>query len=318
MPIRVILPAHVHGMAFRASDADFHGTTRSRLRGADVAHPFHGVCSVDLDTSTMLGRCLAYEPRLGPGHVFSHATSAALFGMPLPMDTDARLHVSETGAGAAPRTRGVIGHALTAGDVAKTIHRGVPVVSAADTWCQLAAILPREDLVAAGDFLISGRRMRSGREAPLCTREELASAVEKSSGRRGSRALHWALPRLRMGVDSRPESLLRLLLVAAKLPEPLVNDPTLVDDGRRTLHPDLKYERWRVAFEYEGDGHRTDKRRFRRDIVRRELFEAAGWRVIRVIADDLADPQAFIARVRRILRDREAFLAVLEARDVTK
>jgi very-short-patch-repair endonuclease len=234
------------------------------------------------------------------------------------MAADDRLHVSATSGRAAPRTHGVAGHALTAGDVATTICRGVPVVAAADTWCHLAASLSREDLAAAGDYLISGRRMRVGREAPLCSLEDLSAAVAKNSGRRGSRALQWALPRLRTGVDSRPESLLRLLLVAAKLPEPRVNDPTLVDDGRRTLHPDLKYERWRVVFEYEGDGHRTDKRQFRRDIVRRELFEAAEWRVIRVMSDDLHDPQAFLARVRRILRDREAYLAVLGSGDPTR
>ncbi|HEY9424971.1 MAG TPA: hypothetical protein VIP54_09240, partial [Microterricola sp.] len=61
---------------------------------------------------------------------------------------------------------------------------------------------------------------------------------------------------------------------------------------------------------YEGDEHRESKRRFRADIRRREKFEAAGWRVIRVTADDLGEELgAFIGRVRAIVSARRAELA---------
>ena len=66
------------------------------------------------------------------------------------------------------------------------------------------------------------------------------------------------------------------------------------------------YPEWRVVLEYEGDGHRTDQRQWRRDIARREKFESADWRVIHVHRDDvLAEPEAFIARVCRILAQRK-------------
>lgn len=121
--------------------------------------------------------------------------------------------------------------------------------------------------------------------------------------------MSWALPRLRYGVDSRPESRMRLLLVAGGIPEPLINAPTLVEGGTRVLHGDLTLEKWRVVLDYEGDGHRTSKRQFRDDIERRELFESAGRRVIRVTADDIfLRPDVFLARVRRILAERETFL----------
>jgi very-short-patch-repair endonuclease len=71
------------------------------------------------------------------------------------------------------------------------------------------------------------------------------------------------------------------------------------------LHPDLAYPEWRVVLEYEGDGHRTDPQQWRRDISRREAFEDAGWRVIRVTGGDvLTEPEAFLARVCRILAQR--------------
>ena len=71
------------------------------------------------------------------------------------------------------------------------------------------------------------------------------------------------------------------------------------------MHPDLAYPRERIAFEYEGDVHRTDRATWMRDLTRRERMEAAGWRVIRVTAADVfAHPDALVARVRRILASR--------------
>jgi hypothetical protein len=174
-------------------------------------------------------------------------------------------------------------------------------------WCQLAATLDRNDLVAVGDALVTGARTRTARSEALASREELARAVGRWASRRGARRLAWALPRVRVGAESRPESLTRLLLVEHGLPEPVPNDPTPMTNGR-VLHPDLKWERWRIVFEYEGDGHRTSRTAWQRDIRRKRDFEAAGWTVIRVTSDDLfVDSAAFIARVC-------AFIALAEAR----
>ena len=72
------------------------------------------------------------------------------------------------------------------------------------------------------------------------------------------------------------------------------------------LHPDLLYPQWRVVFEYEGDQHRTDPALWRRDIWRRELFEEAGWRVVRVHRDDLlAEPERLLSRVARVIGQRQ-------------
>jgi hypothetical protein len=271
------------------------------LRGIDVEHPFHGVSAIDVDPAEIDSRCSTYLPLMAPGQFFSHVTAAALFGMPLPLFLirEEPIHVAVLGSATRPRTRGIVGHGLSAADVTTCLIRGFPAVSPADTWCHLGSVLSKEDLVAAGDYLISGARAEWGRMPALARIEELTAARIRHRGRRGARRVTWALERLRSPVDSRPESLLRLLLVAAGYPEPLVNDPTMVDGGA-TLHPDLKWPQWRIVLEYEGDGHREDKERFRADIGRRERFEAANWRVIRVTADDIfVDRDAFLGRVRR-------------------
>ncbi|MHC5796803.1 hypothetical protein ACVXZ4_11650 [Lacisediminihabitans sp. FW035] len=305
MPRTIPIAPHLLGNALLTGDGAADSLTRGRLRGADVAHPFHGVSSFGLDLGTIVGLCRSYEPRLKPGEFFSHLTAAALWGIPLPHTPRAQsLHVSSRGSVSRPRTRAVVGHRLTLADF--EMIGGLPVTDPETTWCQLAVYLSKEDLVAAGDFLVSGTRLPGGaRTEPLSSILLLEAAVKRRRGCRGATKLAWAVPRLRIGVDSRPESLTRLVLVAAGIPEPAINAPTLVDEGRRTLHADLTWEEWKVVLEYEGDDHRTNARTFRNDIERRELFESAGRRYIRVTADDLfLRPGMLTARVMRILRDR--------------
>lgn len=180
----------------------------------------------------------------------------------------------------------------------------LPTVSAISAWCQLSVMLPVTDLVAVGDAIVTGRRNGRRREAPRGTIADLDAARRRWGRRRGARALAEALPLVRSGAESRPETLTRLLIVGAGLPEPEIGIAVVVEEGREVLHPDLAYREWRIALEHEGEHHR-DPARWKRDITRREKFEAAGWRVIRVTSDDLfGAPDAFIARLRRVIRSR--------------
>jgi hypothetical protein len=183
---------------------------------------------------------------------------------------------------------------------------GLPTIDAADAWFLLATELGFPDLVAAADFLVSGRRLPGGsRTPPLCTVGQLHDAALRYRGRRGSRAVFRALERVRSGVDSRMETRMRLLLEDSGIRNLVVGPAVLVDDEHAVLHPDLAIVSLRLCFEYEGDGHRTSKRQFRSDIRRRERIEAAGWRVVRVTLDDIfAGPEDFLARVHRIIDAR--------------
>lgn len=276
-------------------DADFHGATPSRLRAADLQRAFTGVRSLDLDLAKTLDRCRAYEPLLRAGEAFSHGTAAELFGLPVP--ASAFVHVISPPGRSQARARGVVGHRSTV-EFPVVLQDGVPVVTPTMAWCQLAVELSIEDLVAVGDAIVTGPRRGVIRAPGYATVDELTAEARRWANRRGAAAIARALPRVRVGAESRPETLTRLLLVDAGLPEPLLNDPTPVAGGR-VLHPDLKLPAWRLVFEYEGDGHRTDRGRWQRDIRRHRDLEAAGWRVIRVTAHDLfVDPAGFIARVR--------------------
>ena len=101
------------------------------------------------------------------------------------------------------------------------------------------------------------------------------------------------------------ETRLRLLLIAAGLPEPIIGHTVKNTDGDFIATPDLCYLTERIAIEYEGSLHQTDAHVFAEDIERRELLEDAGWLVIRVIKGHIFDNPHWLAeRVRRALCER--------------
>jgi hypothetical protein len=107
-------------------------------------------------------------------------------------------------------------------------------------------------------------------------------------------------------VESPKETETRLLLVDAGLPEPLTNYVITDAEGNFVARVDLAWPRLRACVEYEGEGHRTDRDQFRKDITRRERLEDHGWRVIRITDDDLRHGgHEFIRRVRTVLQARE-------------
>ena len=291
------MPPHLTRSAFRVNETEFHELTPSRLRSSLLDAPFHGVRSVGLAGADIVERCRMYAPRLRNGQLFSHVTAARLLGIPVPLRhrSSADLHVASV-RGTRVRTRGVVGHLVP--DAVASFGEELPVVSPAQTWCHLASMVSRDYLVAAGDYLISGLRLPGGsRTPPLCSHEELVRAVGRYGSRRGAAALGWALPLLRSGVDSARESMLRLAIIAAGLPEPIVGHPVPVE-GNVVLHPDLSYPQRKIAIEYEGDDHRKDKKRWRQDLRRIVLLEEAGWRVIRATDDDIADPTNMVRVIR--------------------
>lgn len=101
------------------------------------------------------------------------------------------------------------------------------------------------------------------------------------------------------------ESRTRLTLVRAGLPCPEVNVPVHDAAGRFLAMPDLTYREPRLALEYDGDVHRTERATWMRDIRRRESLQAAGWAVMTVVSDDVQRfPYALAGRVRALLRTR--------------
>jgi len=236
---------------------------------------------------------------LRDGEAFSHTTSAALWGIPLPREDRARIHVTASGGANRIRRPGVTGHRAT--DLPITMLGILPVTTPAYTWVQLAQLLHHDDLVAAGDSLVTPRRV--ARKPALASIDDLSRAILRNA--RGAARARRALVDVRVGAESRMETLVRLLLVRSGLPEPDLNPA--IQLGPDVYHPDLHYPQWQLAIEYLGDQHRTDPREWGRDIQRREAFEHRGHKVIAVTKHDLAEPERLLARVcRGIAQQQEA------------
>jgi hypothetical protein len=304
------LPPWLHGRAFLITDVPFGTFPVDRLRASDVQRPSRGVRAVGLDFESIRDRCVAFQPRMPRGQAFSHLTAAQLYCIPLPpwLVADTSLHVAVNEARQPPRVRGVVGHTLEGVEARFRLHGGFVVTDPVSTWCQLASVLSHYDLVAAGDYLVSGRLLDDGsREPALTTVAALREGIGRYAGRRGVRNMRAAIERVRTGVDSRPETWLRLLLVDDGLPEPVVNEPVFDGEGNRLGKPDLAYHWARMVFDYEGEGHLVSKKRFKSDIVRREVFESALWRYVRVQSGDVfEDQRSFLQRVRRIIAQQAA------------
>lgn len=275
MPRPVPLPQLLELGPFRTGEALLLGVPASRLRAQDLHAPFHGVRTTAA-SDALVDRCRAYAVLMPAGQYFSHATAAQLWGLPVPesLSRDARLHVSTPGR--EPHGRGVQGHRIASVADLRFVEE-LPVLAPADAWCQLGSAITGDDLVAAGDRLL-------GWPEPLADEAEIDAAIARFRGRRGARAVALARRRLRRGSASDRETRLRLLVVRAGFPEPEPNGQIVLPDGR-TTHGDLVFRQQRTILEYDGDRHRTDRRRFRRDVDRLNALAVAGWLVIRIHGD---------------------------------
>jgi hypothetical protein len=166
---------------------------------------------------------------------------------------------------------------------------GLPVTALVRTAFDLARRLSRDEAVARLDALMRARPFRP---------EEALVLAERYPRARGLRRLRVALPLIDPGAASPKETWLRLLLIDAGLPAPQSQIP--VNENWRTVGVlDMGWERYKVAAEYDGDHHRTNRRQYARDQWRLRKLEELGWIVIRVIAED--KPEDVVRRVREAL-----------------
>jgi hypothetical protein len=182
---------------------------------------------------------------------------------------------------------------------------GVRVTSPERTFLDLAAVLALDDLVAAGDALVSehGPEFPSPRDA-LSSIEALDRMLFHHPGARNIRRAREALEFVRVGADSPPETHLRLAVVRGGLPEPKLNHVVWGPAGTPELWPDAAYPAYGVALQYDGI-HHGEAGQHLRDIHRARTTDRLGWVEVRVSKDDLTgEHPAVVGRVRRALRSR--------------
>ncbi|WP_297374859.1 DUF559 domain-containing protein [Cryobacterium sp.] len=313
MTARIPLPDGWADRAFRIGDAVRAGASTSRLDGGDLERPFWGVRAPAAFTDSSEGSrpklpvrrsdvealCRALQVRMRPDAFFTHVTAALLLGLPVPgrLARLRPLHVGCAAPGRAMLARDIVGHSMRI-DPDDLVDRGfLRLTGPARTWLDLAGSLTLGELVAIGDALVQWR-------SPLVTLGELGSALDRYPSRSGIKQARTALPLLRTRSESPRESVLRVIIVLAGLPEPECNLEVFDDDGIFLARGDLVYPEYKLFLEYQGDQHRTDRAQWRSDIRRTGRLEDNGWQVLQFTDDDLRDPTALVARIRLRLSAR--------------
>lgn len=170
---------------------------------------------------------------------------------------------------------------------------GVPVTTPERTAFDLACWYSLDSAVPAIDSLARAADVK------LADVELIAS---RYPGRRGVKNARKTLELVDAGAESPRETWLRLLLIENGLPRPQTQIPVYDDRGYLIGRVDMGWPELRVAVEYDGDHHRSDRRQFAWDITRMEMLQEQGWIVVRVTAKDR--PADIVRRVRGALARR--------------
>lgn len=158
-----------------------------------------------------------------------------------------------------------------------TVLGGTKVTNPARTALDLACRYPVAKAVAAIDALARATDLK------VADAELLA---ERYTGRRGIRRARKTFGLVDAGAESPRETWLRLLLIRAGFPAPQTQIPVYDEYGQLIAVLDMGWEHLKLAVEYDGDHHRTDRRQFNKDIRRAEALTELGWVDVRVTAED--------------------------------
>ena len=175
---------------------------------------------------------------------------------------------------------------------------GIPVTTPARTALDLGCWYPTGEAVAAIDDLLRASELKVA---------EVETLVQRYPGRRGIHLARSAIDLADPGAQSPKETWLRLLLMRVGLPRPQTQIPVQDEFGDVIAHLDMGWEDLKVAVEYDGEQHRSDRWQYTWDIRRLEMLERLGWIVIRVVAGDR--PAEIISRVRAAVARRAPTLA---------
>lgn len=290
------MAAQTHGTGldlrkpFGRADARRAGIPVKDLASARFRKLFYDVyVSVDVPaTPALRGSAVLGISPFG-SHV-SHHSAAQIWGGIVP--DQPRTHVSSPRGGTRSERQGVGSHQISRGSEVVTFA-GLRVSSPTQTFIDLATELSLVDLVVLGDSLV-----KKGRTTPR-------QLVEAALGWKGTgcRAARRAAGLVRAGVDSPMETRLRLLMVFAGLPEPVVNH--IVYDARGSVSKrfDLSYPDLRLIIEYDGRHHAETQQQWDRDIERREELDGEEWRLIVIQAKGIyVEPGRSLERIVGAMR----------------
>jgi len=197
-----------------------------------------------------------------------------------------------------PRRRGVIAHRSLTPPHAWRMVDGLPVLHPVDCWLQLRGASD-DDLIEVGDGFLRKRK-------PLLTLDAMNRRLNELSGVHGVKRVRPMMRWLRPRTESIYETRIRLVLVKAGLPCPLVDHEVFCSSAGRTFHLDTGYKEEKIGVEFDGRDHVKDTEQMEIDAIRRRILQDEGWMLITITSGQLRDKPAIVRSVESALVLRRA------------
>ncbi|WP_457950836.1 DUF559 domain-containing protein [Pseudarthrobacter sp. alpha12b] len=303
MHSRAGLPSNLANSPFTFASALASGVPAVRLRGHDVAHVSRGLYRPAVWSFELKAAARALS-EVSPGAWISHVTAARLHCQLLPnwLSDSTELHLSKPKQLPQVRRKGVVAHNVIASDDEIEAFDGIRISTRSRTWLDLARRLSLAELVCLGDQIIRIPRAEfEGRSEPFDSLDGLRILVGRHPNLQGIVRARDALELMRVGADSAPESMLRLAMMDANLPEPDLQVALRPGDPASPT-ADLGYRHRRLAIQYDGGHHLLEAQQFS-DRRRNKAFESAGWTVLVFTKDDAKDGfERATGQIKRHLR----------------
>jgi REase_MTES_1575 len=279
---------------FRGSRAVRSGLlSKKQLRTSSWRRMFADVYVHESVELTHLVRCRAVALILTRGAAISGASAAYLYGANV-LRPEAPVEITVRRELRIPLHPCLLVRysELRGGDV--VVWNGIPVTSPVRTAFDLARRCRLEEAVAAVDALLQ--------VCDLTVDEIVAYANEDRLRWHGVRRLDTVLTHASRGAESPMESRLRLTLLGAGLPEPVLQHSVHDESGNHVARLDLAYIEPRLGIEYDGEHHWTSEA-IQKDLRRQNALRALGWTLLRFTADDvLRNPSLVTSQVRSALK----------------
>jgi hypothetical protein len=290
MPAVATRPESLEWRVFRGSDAVRDGLlSEHQLRNSAwvrLCHDIYADARLKRDHTLL---CRAYALRLPAPVVFAGVSAAHLHGVPHAATYTDDVHVIVPPNMRVAHRRGLHSHALDLTPEEKSLTSGLHATSGARTAWDCAVWLELGTAVAIVDSLLALR---------ATTRDELTDIATQHLSKPWTSRIRRVFD-LSDGLSGSPaESHLRIGLITAGLPRPLVRYPVELPNGR-VIRPRLSWPRYKLALEHEPREARD------LDVVerkRRGRLISAGWTVLTVTSPRAHRDFSGVAReVRRVL-----------------
>ena len=158
------------------------------------------------------------------------------------------------------------------------------------------------DIARRRPLLVAVPRIDALLRVSGCNVLDAEAVMRRNPGLRGVRKAAKALDLADAGAESPPESLTRILVMAAAMPRPVTQIIVRDGDGYPVYRLDMGWPQYKVAIEYDGAQHWTDPAQRARDIERLEFLAAQDWTIIRVSWMQLRDqPTIVVNRIAKAL-----------------